>query len=266
MKRTLPILIGAPLALLLSSCGGGSQQASQTALPSAQKSSPAPAAEAALESPSGGRRRRHRGPRGQGESASGGRNTPGTFDFYVMSLSWSPGFCASPAGRNDNIQCGGSRQFAFVLHGLWPQFEPKGWPQDCSAEGVDDSIVKGMLDIMPSPRLVQHEWGKHGTCSGLSAKDYFEEAREAFAAVKIPEKYKAPSRQIMIDPDQMRADFAGANPKFGDRGFAVLCSGNGRFLQEVRACLTKDLEGRACNKEVINSACRSNEVIMQPLR
>ncbi len=142
----------------------------------------------------------------------------------------------------------------------------KGWPEDCTSERVDNATVQSMLSIMPSPKLVEHEWEKHGTCSGLDAKDYFEEATEAFHSVTIPPRYQDPNKTVTVGPDQMLHDFVAANPKFGDQGFAVLCSGNGRYLNEVRACLSKDLEGRSCNQEVLRDQCRSSEMIMRPVR
>ena len=69
-----------------------------------------------------------------------------------------------------------------------------------------------------------------------------------------------------MSPEQLQRDFAAANPKIGDQGFVVLCSGNGRYLQEVRACLTEDLEGRRCNGEVLRDACKSNQIVMRPVR
>ena len=194
------------------------------------------------------------------------RDTRRNFDFYVLSLSWSPGFCATSAGRDDPQQCGPDRHFAFVLHGLWPQYEKGGWPEDCSISKVDEGIVDNMLPIMPSPKLVEHEWEKHGTCSGLSPDDYFKEASEAFRGIRIPARYQAPQRQITVDPDQLHQEFAAANPNIGADGLVVLCSGNGRYLQEVRACLRTDLGGRACNREVQRDACRSNQIVMRPLR
>ncbi len=193
-------------------------------------------------------------------------SAPGKFDFYVLALSWSPGFCASPAGRNDDRQCGPGRTFAFVLHGLWPQYEERGWPQNCSTESLDASLIEPMMKTMPSPKLIRHEWAKHGTCSGLTSREYFEEAAEAFAKIRIPDAYQGPKRQITIKPAQMKRDFAAANPSIPEDGFSVVCSGNGRFLQEVRVCLTKDLKGRPCNREVQRGGCRSAQAIMQPLR
>jgi len=197
--------------------------------------------------------------------SSGGTAEAGKFDFYVLSLSWSPGFCATAAGRNDPLQCGPGRRFAFVLHGLWPQYQQGGWPENCSTETADPSLIDSLLPIMPSAELVAHEWQKHGTCSGLSPKDYFEEAADAFHSIHVPPQYQAPLRQITVSPDQLHQDFVTANPKMGDQGIVVLCTRNGRYLEEVRFCLTQDLEGRPCNAEVLRDACRSDRVTMRPV-
>ena len=96
----------------------------------------------------------------------------GRFDYYVLVLSWSPTYCALGEQRSDP-QCSprGDRPYAFVLHGLWPQHE-RGWPQDCRTRErpfVPRPTIDRMLDIMPSRRLVIHEYRKHGTCSGLAS-------------------------------------------------------------------------------------------------
>ena len=45
------------------------------------------------------------------------QSEPGNFDYYVLSLSWSPSFCESPAGAASPQQCG-RRPYSFVVHGL----------------------------------------------------------------------------------------------------------------------------------------------------
>ena len=121
------------------------------------------------------------------------QNAPGEFDFYVLSLSWSPSFCeaASERGneRRSQAQCGG-RPFSFVVHGLWPQYE-HGFPEYCQRPSprLDRDIMPSMLDLMPAPGLIFNEWDKHGTCSGLGARAYFETIRKARAAVKIPPEF-----------------------------------------------------------------------------
>jgi len=188
-------------------------------------------------------------------------DTPGVFDYYVLSLSWSPQYCASNGGRTD-AQCGGGREYGFVLHGLWPQFE-RGFPGDCGTASLSNQIVDRMLPIMPSAALIRHEWRKHGTCSGLEASQYFAKATAAFRGFVIPTGLKAPLKTIYISPRKLKQDLAAANPRLGERGIAVLC--NGRYLQEVRACYTKDLQPRECGSG-IRDTCRVDELIVRPVR
>ena len=132
------------------------------------------------------------------------QDTPGEFDFYVLSLSWSPSFCEAAEergnGRRTRGQCGG-RPFSFVVHGLWPQYE-HGFPEYCQQPSprLARNIMVSMLDLMPAPGLIYNEWDKHGTCSGLSPRAYFETIRMARSAVKIPADFLELSASTTIAP------------------------------------------------------------------
>jgi len=155
------------------------------------------------------------------------------------------------------------RYDAVVVHGLWPQYET-GFPQTCGpASTVPASIVDSMLPLMPSPQLIQHEWQTHGTCSGLDVTSYFQLIQKAFATVAIPDDYKSPLQQIQVAPADVKAKFAQANPSFPAGAFTVQCSG--QYLSEVRPCLTKDLQGRACGADARDS-CSRGTVILRPVR
>ena len=195
------------------------------------------------------------------------QNAPGAFDFYVLSLSWSPSFCAEAEERggrgNRSQQCGG-RPYSFVVHGLWPQYET-GYPEYCEqpAPRLPRNIMTSMLDLMPAPGLIYNEWDKHGTCAGLPAKAYFEAIRKARAAVKIPEEFLDLSQAKTVSPAAVEEAFIKANPKLTASGIAVTC--NRTRLSEVRICLSKDLEFRSCD-EIDRQACRRDEVNMPPVR
>jgi ribonuclease T2 len=196
------------------------------------------------------------------------QNEPGRFDFYVLSLSWSPSYCAASAERApertaENPQCG-ARPYSFVVHGLWPQYD-RGFPEFCQvpAPRLNRGIVSSMLDVMPSPRLVFHEWDRHGTCSGLSARAYFETIRKARAVVKIPAQYLELEAPLMVAPDEVEEAFVQANPGLTRAGIAVSC--DTRRLSEVRICLTKDLGFRDC-AEIDARACRRDKLAMPPVR
>ena len=121
-----------------------------------------------------------------------------------------------------------------------------------------------MLDIMPSKKLVRHEWSKHGTCSGMEPGEYFAKARRTFESVKVPPQYQQPKLQVVTTPSELRGRFARENPQFPADSFAAVCSG--RFLQEVRACFTADFQPRACSKDVLKSQCKASEIILRPVR
>jgi ribonuclease T2 len=189
------------------------------------------------------------------------RNGYPSFDYYVLSLSWSPDFCAT---HQDAPECGGVKKFGFVVHGLWPQRE-HGYPQDCAGPDFNPGEVPpDLYDIMPSKTLVRHEWQTHGTCSGLAERDYFALVEHAFEQTTIPTAYRQPLQQIEVSPRDIQENFAKSNPGSSLSAFSVQCSGN-RFLKEVRACLTKDLKPRACGSD-IQSNCHATTIILRPLR
>jgi ribonuclease T2 len=204
---------------------------------------------------------------GPASAQDGRQNTPGEFDFYVLSLSWSPSFCEEASergrGRSQGAQCGG-RPFSFVVHGLWPQYE-HGYPEYCEQPSpwLDRNIMTSMLDLMPAPGLIFNEWKKHGTCSGLGGRAYFETIRKARAAVKIPPEFLELSEAKTIAPADVEDAFVKANPGLSNAAIAVTC--NRTRLSEVRICMNKDLKFRDC-AEIDRQACRRDQVVMPPIR
>ena len=196
----------------------------------------------------------------------------GKFDYYVMSLSWSPSFCAGQSAGSNDPQCNGrsGRPYAFVLHGVWPQFE-KGWPQDCQTADrgfVPRPVATRMLDIMPSERLIFHEYRKHGTCSGLGVDGFFDLSRSLYNKVKIPQRYQTISdpRTFVATPELI-ADFVAANPGMKPDGIAVDCGGPGPRLREIRICFDKAGNFRSCGRNENQSRmCSSPRIYVPPVR
>jgi ribonuclease T2 len=205
---------------------------------------------------------------------SGRSSTPGVFDYYLLSLSWSPTYCAEQGDRGggrDEEQCAPrSRPYAFVLHGLWPQYQ-RGWPQDCRSRDngfVPRPVARRMLDIMPSERLVFHEYRKHGTCSGLGVDGYFDLARGLYGKVRIPERYVGMrDTRTFVSPDEVIRDFVEANPGLRPDMVAVSCGGPGNRLKEVRVCFDKGGEYRTCGaNENQHRLCNASRMYVPPVR
>ena len=187
------------------------------------------------------------------------------FDFYVLSLSWSPTWCAENDAGGRTQQCRRGEDHGFILHGLWPQND-RGYPEYCATrepDRVPESLGRTLLDIIPSMGLIGHEWRKHGSCSGLSQKEYFTVARAAFERVRVPAELDAARKAARLSPDAVEEAFTAANPGLARNGIAVTCAG-GR-LEEVRICMTADLAFRPC-PAVDRAGCRAGSIQQPPIR
>jgi ribonuclease T2 len=190
--------------------------------------------------------------------------SPGDFDFYVLALSWSPTHCASEAGqgRDDDLQCRSGRAYGFVVHGLWPQFM-QGWPTYCATDAprrVDVTVMEAAMAVSPSQKLVQHQWEKHGTCSGLGQGAYFRAAARAAGSVRMPERFVRPDRPVVTSADAVREEFLRTNPFLEASAVVVTC--RRKDIGEVRVCLDKELRPRACSPQLRRSHCGSREARM----
>jgi ribonuclease T2 len=172
------------------------------------------------------------------QSADLGPQPPGQFDFYVLSLTWVPGFCAT---HRDPEECG--RDLGFALHGLWPE-SVDGYPSDCSSDAMPDDVRSANVGLFPSSHMIDHEWSKHGTCSGLGAAGFFDTTRTMLGSVTIPPDYHHGARIGSGDAGTVKAAFVAANPNLTADSLVLSCSRS--RVSEIHICLAKDGNGRAC--------------------
>lgn len=188
----------------------------------------------------------------------------GEFDYYVLSLAWSPTWCALEGAAQDSPQCDDGAGHGWTLHGLWPQYE-RGWPSYCRSPEADPdrSETGAMADIMGSAGLAWYQWKKHGRCSGLSARRYFAAARQAYEAVARPPAFRRLTGAIRLPAAVVEEAFLEANPELRPDMLTITCAA-GR-IQEVRLCLTRDLEARSCGDDVA-ADCALRNALMDPIR
>lgn len=190
-------------------------------------------------------------------------NQPGQFDYYVLVLSWMPTHCRGEGrGRRE---CDASASHAFLLHGLWPQYE-KGWPENCpigKRPWVPAKLIDEMRDIMPSKNLVIHEYRVHGTCSGLEPAQYFGVARELYERVRVPAALLERPANEALSPEAIEQSFLEANPWLTPEMIAVTC--RRKNLLDIRVCFGRDLFPRACGvNEDQKRLCPLSKIAVPP--
>lgn len=188
----------------------------------------------------------------------------GNFDFYVLALSWSPGFCATGGAAKAPDQCADGAGLGFVVHGLWPQYQ-HGYPSDCDpSRPVSRVALDQTRGVYPSEGLARYEWRKHGTCTGLSPEAYFASVGTARDRIVIPDAFRSPRQARSIAPVDAQRAFAAANPGLRPEAMAIGCVRG--ELEEVRLCLSKDLRQFVACPEVARAACRSPAIDLAPVR
>lgn len=128
-----------------------------------------------------------------------GQNAKAPVDYYMLALSWSPGFCDIQREKygdqlpySSQYQCGNNRTFGWVVHGLWPQNANaravSDHPRFCKGDlpALPKGLLAQYLAISPGEKLLQGEWEKHGSCAFDSAQQYFAKEQELFNALKLP--------------------------------------------------------------------------------
>ncbi|KAA0700358.1 ribonuclease [Neorhizobium sp. P12A] len=119
--------------------------------------------------------------------AGGGRTR------FILAASWEPAFCAT---NQKKTECRGQKAgdfdaTNFSLHGLWPMRQEycgvsddqrdadrrSDW-NDLPAVSLTAQTRSALDKVMPGTQsgLERHEWTRHGSCTGMSADDYFNAA------------------------------------------------------------------------------------------
>ncbi|SFE76767.1 ribonuclease T2 [Sulfitobacter brevis] len=196
--------------------------------------------------------------------ASAQSNRAGAFDYFVVSLSWSPNWCRLEGDARRSPQCAEDTGHGWVLHGLWPQYN-RGYPSYCqTAERPPSrSMTSAMADIMGTSGLAWHQWKKHGTCTGLSAEGYFALSRAAYHKISRPAVFRQLDKLVKLPASVVEEAFLKANPTMEPDGVTVTC--RDAHIQEVRICLSRSLDPVPCGQDVVRD-CRMKNALFAPLR
>lgn len=179
----------------------------------------------------------------------------GDFDYYLLSLSVAPSFCALTPNPRAKPDCDALtpetfQQTPLTIHGLWPNragVSVNRQPSECTHDPLiaSRSVRADLSRYMPGgPGLLKHEWYRHGTCSGLSPNAYFG------AAIALAKQANALIGPRISAGEQLRvadliASVQGKDPATA-AAIVVDCRqhrGGGDFLvDEIRLTLSKDLK------------------------
>jgi len=180
------------------------------------------------------------------------QNTKVATDYYVLSLSWSPQYCAENGDRRDaKFQCE-ANHFGLVVHGLWPQSRNgRGMcdqPRHCKASLVDRATARDYLCTMPSVSLMQGEWQKHGSCAFDTPRDYLGRIARLDGDLAMPDlRTLARERGGQVRAGEIVDALVSANTKAGlKRENIVVRVQSGNQFSEVLVCYDRAFKFMGC--------------------
>jgi len=198
-------------------------------------------------------------------AAEQGRDAPGDFDYYVLALSWSPGFCDAGGADKSPRQCATGAGNGFVVHGLWPNRSFSRNPEDCAAGAAISAEALRLTDgVYPDEGLARYEYRRHGACTGLDPAAYFAAAKALRDQIVVPAALKAPHEMLTLAPDEIERAFLAANPTLRAEDMAIACR-DGELI-EARFCVSKDLHAFVNCPKVAGHTCHAASIAVAPLR
>ena len=200
-----------------------------------------------------------------------------TGDMYVLAYTWTPEFCYGTTGYpgcTDTQSYWGNH---YTLHGLWPQYSSGGYPADCTTEAYDvesadyvgwDDMTEYWPEVeyaVTDPEYTSfwdHEWTKHGTCSGLTQDTYFQTTINLIKSYGTPQSLiNAADAKTTLSASTLRNDMGGAS-------FASLQCVSGKYLSGAYTCWKASnglpVSQIACPSDVIKEdSCSSSTLSIQ---
>lgn len=188
------------------------------------------------------------------DTSSGG--VTGVFDLYLFAQSWAPRFCCTNLQKCEAESMTGISELS--THGLWPAYndadkDGRTYPAFCSKSR--STSIPGV----PHSRA-DHEWDKHGTCTGLSRASYFQEEDQILTREEMRK-----GLEITKENSGNSVPIADVATEFGGVDYIAFRSDKFCRLEEITTCWEKLPGGRVgkqipCPPHVLASA-RNNSVM-----
>jgi ribonuclease T2 len=104
---------------------------------------------------------------------------------------------------------------------------------------------------------------KHGSCSGLSAEEYFAKSRKANRTITQPKFLNRPDELVRVTASVIEDAFVQSNPFLERDMITITC--RQEYIQEARVGLSKSLQPVPYGRDVIKD-CKMTIALFPPSR
>jgi ribonuclease T2 len=158
--------------------------------------------------------------------------------YYTLSISLAPALCQlHPENRQLRVCQEG---YSVMVQGFWPEHEDGRKLRNCSKDSPDLSPVQERVleKVMPDDPVRVREWQRHGSCTGMSAREYFRALMASANRLRLPQLISKEGRDQVVERNQLVAEIMKINAGLPEKGIYLRCSQDGAnpTLTELRVC------------------------------
>jgi len=182
---------------------------------------------------------------------------------YTMVITLSPAICALNPALKRLRQC--EEGFSLTVSTLQPQLPNGDNPEYCSQTEADLPPLQERLveRVMPDEQLRNNDWQRTGSCTGMTARNYFRTIATFAGRLRVPPEFNA-ENPVLVDRQRLVGQLVDLNNGLHGDGLQLRCASPSRtdlpVLTELHVCYSLTGQYARC-PDTLHSNCPTKFVV-----
>jgi ribonuclease T2 len=171
---------------------------------------------------------------------------------YTLVITLSPAMCALNPALKRLRQC--AEGFSLTVSSLQPQLANGDNPEYCSHSEADLPPLQERLveRVMPDEQLRNSDWQRTGSCTGMTARNYFRTIATFAGRLRVPPEFNAEG-PALVERQRLLGQLVELN-----NGLQLRCAASSRsdwpVLTELHVCYSPNGQYARC-PDTLHSNC-----------
>lgn len=182
---------------------------------------------------------------------------------YTLVINLTPAVCAANPSLQKLRQC--QEGFTLTVSSLRPELSSGRQNENCSQESAELPPLQERIveRVMPDEQLRDSDWQRTGSCTGMSARNYFRTIANYAGRLRVPPEFNA-DREMVVRNQELLGKLMDLNPGLPMQGLQLRCGQTSKFdlpvLMQVRVCYSPQGQYVNC-PATVQSNCPARFVV-----
>jgi ribonuclease T2 len=182
---------------------------------------------------------------------------------YTLVINLTPAVCAINPTLQRLRQC--QEGFSLTVSSLRPELSSGRQNENCSQDSAELPPLQERIveRVMPDEQLRDSDWQRTGSCTGMSARNYFRTIANYAGRLRVPPEFN-PDREMVVRNQELLNKLMELNPGLPMQGLQLRCSQTAKFdlpiLTQVRVCYSPQGQYVTC-PAAVQSNCPARFIV-----